>query len=449
VADLTLRLKTVMHKDLTMSVLIPRASRSRLDCTASLLRACAALLLPSFAFAGVLRVAPSGAPYYMPQAAIDAAVDGDTILIAPGNYPGFAIGDKTLAIAVDPAGVVTCGPVFVENLSSAKNVLIDGVKVTATSGMALKLRFNAGSVRIQNCTLIGPTTLYGNPNTATGPGAYISSCDDVVVRGCTITGGAGYSAWSAGDAADGIFTRGSRIALYGCTLTGGSGGSADPDSHNHGGNGGDGLDSPDSFVLAHQTTIRGGYGGWGGDGDFLQPGGQGGAGGHGVHLHADVPSTHPDVVWRQCTLAGGAAGPSGFWYYGPSAPAGLPYTAYVGTVRTPTDTTIVNIDTPANWPIGSIVPVTVTAPPSAAVALLLGPDTGFAYNASTDYALHVPPPFFRRLALGVAPPNGVISFNVLVPAPPGGVPTQAWHLQALLTGASAGPMGSLASVVVY
>jgi hypothetical protein len=406
---------------------------------------CAVLLLPSLAFAGVLRVGPGGFP--TPQAAVDAALDGDTILIAPGNYPGFTITDEALAIAVESSGVVNCGAVIVENLSSAKNVLVDGLRISAASGIALKLRSNLGSVRIQSCSLTGASAMVSNPSII-GVGAYVTNSTDIVLRECTIDGGSGYSAWGASAGTDGLFARTSRLTLYGCTVRGGHGGWADPDSSHWGGGGGDGLETPDSFVLAQETTFTGGSGGSGGDGDFLSPGGGGGSGGHGIHLRADSPGTSPEAITRACTLTGGMGGIGGFWG-GPWGANGLPARVSVGVVRTPLQQELLNVTTPTSWPIGTLVPITVSAPVGSTVALLIGPDTVFAHNASTDYALHVPGPFYRRLALGVVPANGSITLNVLVPSPPGGLSTQAWHLQALNTGASAGPTSSPASVVLY
>ena len=57
--------------------------------------------LAVLAEASVLVVAPSGAPYTQIQPAIDAAVDGDTILVKAGNYPGFTLDAKSLAVVAD------------------------------------------------------------------------------------------------------------------------------------------------------------------------------------------------------------------------------------------------------------------------------------------------------------------------------------------------------------
>jgi hypothetical protein len=416
--------------------------------TRTMLSSCAVGLLASVGFAGVLRVAPAGAPYTTPQAAIDAAVDGDTILIAPGVYPGFTITDEALSIAVDPPGTVHCGAVLVENVSAARNVLIDSLRITAANGIALKVRACAGSVRIQGCNVQGVDGVYNTTIPAT-TGAYVTGSTDVVLRTCDVRGGNGGAIYSQGyNGADALFARGSRVALYGCTLQGGYGGSADPDGSGDGGHGGDGLETPDSFVLAQQTSFRGGGGGDAGDGDFLTRGGDGGDGGHGVRLRADAPGTTPEVVTRTCTLAGGSGGIGGFWG-GAFGTAGSPSSASVGTVRPAVQSTNLNVDTPSGWRVGNLVPVTVVAPPGSSVALLLGPDAGFAQNTATDYALHVPSPFFRRLALGVVPPSGSLVLNLVVPPPPAGVGSVTWHLQALAVGGGAGPTSSPATVVVY
>jgi hypothetical protein len=415
------------------------------------LRSCAVAFLSSLAFAGVLRVAPSGAPYTTPQDAIDAAVDGDTILIAPGSYPGFTIPDVALAIAVDLAGTVSCGGVDVENLSSTRNVLIDSLRLTSATGYGLKIRACSGSVRVQSCTLRGADANIQS-NLHASQGAYITGSTDVVLRRCTIDGGHGDGvnpSFARGQ--DGLFARGSRLALYGCTLRGGAGAFADPNGWDLGGDGGDGLETPDSFILAQETSFTGGTGGDGGDGDFLQPGNGGGRGGNGVLLHADQAGTSPEVVTRACHLTGGPGGYGGFWG-GPDGPPGLPAMVDVGTVRTSVQKAVIDVDTPSNWPIGSMVPIRIAGSPGSIVELLVAPDTGFVSNATTDYPRHVPNPIvplFRRLGVGVVPPSGSITLNVTVPSPPAGIPTQAWYLQAWTTNPDSGPTSSLACVVLY
>lgn len=66
------------------------------------------LSLVSPAAAGVLTVGPSGQMFTSPQAAVDAAVDGDVVLVHPGSYFAFTVDGKALAVVA--GGNVTVRP---------------------------------------------------------------------------------------------------------------------------------------------------------------------------------------------------------------------------------------------------------------------------------------------------------------------------------------------------
>src|SRR6516164_8743863 len=59
------------------------------------------------------------------QSAIDAAVDGDVLLVGAGVYPGFTVDGKSLSIIGVPAGVqaVEVGNVVVRNLDGKSAVI--------------------------------------------------------------------------------------------------------------------------------------------------------------------------------------------------------------------------------------------------------------------------------------------------------------------------------------
>src|SRR6185295_9138873 len=61
-----------------------------------------AFFLSTPASAGVLVVnAAGGAPYTTIQAAVDAAIDGDTVHVKAGNYTSFTISNKSISVAAD------------------------------------------------------------------------------------------------------------------------------------------------------------------------------------------------------------------------------------------------------------------------------------------------------------------------------------------------------------
>src|SRR5678815_5063828 len=82
------------------------------------------------AFANVLKVAPTGAPYTQIQPAINAASDGDVILISPGVYYGpVTIDGKSLTLCNKGGGdVTTWFRTAVRNLTASQRVILSGLK---------------------------------------------------------------------------------------------------------------------------------------------------------------------------------------------------------------------------------------------------------------------------------------------------------------------------------
>src|SRR6266850_2361061 len=111
----------------------------------------------AFAFVGSVLVvdAHGHGTYRQIQPAVDAAVDGDTILVKAGGYPGFTVAGKGLSITADTGhDVVVTSPVSVVNLASQSTDLISGFEIRSNSSgvPALDAQGNSGSVRIQSCT---------------------------------------------------------------------------------------------------------------------------------------------------------------------------------------------------------------------------------------------------------------------------------------------------------
>lgn len=188
-------------------------------------------LVARAAEANVIVVAPSGGNFTQIQPAVNAASDGDTILVRAGGYASFTVNDKALDLVADSgASVLVSGSVRIEQLAAARTVTLTGFAVEATSlSPALVLTNDAGSVRIQGCSIEGfdgadcqPSTMHG------GPAAAVDHCVDVSFARCTLNGGdAGdYSGYGyGGDGARALAADTSGIALHDCTLRGGRGAS--------------------------------------------------------------------------------------------------------------------------------------------------------------------------------------------------------------------------------
>lgn len=285
------------------------------------------------------------------QAAIDAASDGETLIVAPGAYASFTIDDRRLAVIAGPGGVVAVsGTVVVRNLNAARWVVLEGLSITGTAtpapqlgGPALELRDNLGSVHVEDCVLAGAPGTKANSSSQLfhghgGHGAALSNCARVAFHRTTAAGGRGgwtgqngnYESYG-GRGGHGVEASGCALALYEGVLAGGEGGGAGIE----GGHGGDGYRGVTGFAFASNVSLSGGRGGeaW----DFLPwSAGDGGAG-------VDVGSAGR-MHLVTCALQGGAAGQCwGCWK--PAQPGPLvrgtgTVTIVAATTRTATATAL-------------------------------------------------------------------------------------------------------------
>lgn len=268
-------------------------------------------LVPSLARAeGVRIVHPSGTlDFEEIQAAVDAASDGDVLLVAQGTYPAFTIDGKGLSVlAAEGTGVLIEGTIEVRNVPSGSTVLLAGMYVAGAtviprSEPALWLRGNSGDVRAQGCSFLGGDGTLADPCLGVSHGGNAVEAQGslrVAFVQCAVRGGAGLSSptgdycTGAGDGGDGIVAEGSVFALYEVDVRGGDGGD-DPD---YAGDGGAGHRALGLGVFASGSSIRGGDGGdaW----DFINP--FAGDGGDGLIV------TGTSAALLDTELAGGAAG---------------------------------------------------------------------------------------------------------------------------------------------
>jgi hypothetical protein len=225
--------------------------------------ACAAPLASS-ATADVLVVdwqSPSAYPNV--QAAVDAATNGDVILVRPGGGGLFTIAGKSLTVIADRDAEAACTTELVQGNQmggSLNNVVreIGRGGVVVLRGLllgGLEVSNVQGTVWVEDCTLkfISPAMratscarLVVTHSTITGPNGFIDSGayfwasvggalelvgTNAAVSDSILTGGTGKSFGftqvgpsgneSGGDA---LRISGGSLALQGCTLTGGNGG---------------------------------------------------------------------------------------------------------------------------------------------------------------------------------------------------------------------------------
>lgn len=231
------------------------------------------------------------------QAAVDAASEGDVLLVAGGSYAPFAIDGKSLSIvAVPGANVTIAGTVEIRNVNSGAVVVCGLTMHGPYRGVGLRIGENAAHVRLQDCHIFGGAGQsygYMGPN-----GVEIEVSPHVALVACSVLGGRGGDdpryQHDGGGGGSGIQHFLSDVALYECTIAGGVGGDGD---HN-GGAGGVGhailrSSNGPSTLFVSKSAISGGNGGAASSGTC-------GSGGNGLVVDA---SSHAYAVDTQ--LSGG------------------------------------------------------------------------------------------------------------------------------------------------
>lgn len=234
-----------------------------------------------------------GSAFTQIQDAVDAAADGDTLLVRPGLYDAFEVQAKGLVLAGDPAFEVSGGS-RVRDLAAGQDFVISGMNVlTQADGPALRLTDNAAPVWIQSLQLLG-----GSPDLS-GNGGHaldVSGCERVSVLYGILRGGAGGPFGLDildGNGGSALRASSSTVLVQACGLIGGRG--SDPVSGVVLGNGGAGIDVFGGTVVATDCTIDGGAGGLSG---FVL----GGNGGPGVRTGSGL------AVLVACEVEGGPGG---------------------------------------------------------------------------------------------------------------------------------------------
>ena len=368
-------------------------------------------VLASFALGDILTVDDSGGMNFTDiQAAVNAATDGDTILVFEGSYAGFLVDGKALNVFAETNNVVNVtSTVQISNLVEPKRLVLSDLRITATSvypqsPAALAMNVNTGSVRIQKCTLAGGagTLVFddeGEPFGSGGIGADLFFCTDVAFTACTILGGngagitTGYSFQSGGVGGKGVFARISAVALYDCLIRGGNGGDS---VGMNGGNGGDGYHAPTGGFFSSGTAFRGGDGG--SETDFV-PWFQGGNGGDGI-----VSGRNSNIHLLDSTYGGGAGG---FSFDGTNGTPGVGLDGG-GIVEQLNGTrrkcTAASITAPA-----SQLAVTITGQPGDQVYLPSSNQSFFKYRPGMHGTwLIAAPRLMTAQPIGVIPASGVL-----------------------------------------
>ena len=425
----------------------------------------AVLLLAQGARADVIVVdAAVDGPDLLPV--IQAAQDGDTILVKPGAYFGLRIAGKSLTIAGDYTGSVYRVNLYhgaeISQLDAEQTVVLERLWIAGESGdphlsdieqTGLYVHDNLGPVRVQSCTIQGGAGLT-DPNCGCwegvpcdgGPGAMaVTNPAGVAFQDCILYGGSSWGAFDCsceqgGGASSkngdvGLYAEDTVVAAYDCTILGGGGGAG----CDHGGNGGAGAHAkfsttPTGFMLSG-TTIQGGYGG--GDPTDWGQCAHGGDGGDG--LLVDLGAS----VWRLDSPLVAGVGFDG------TASSGGDGTALVGDVfEFPEPRLELEIPSPVRE--GESAVATVRGRPGDDVYLFFGTETPFRPLTSWHGVLLTrgPHPWLVGV-LGKIPASGVLTAGFQFPDLGRGVTARTWYVQVWRTSAIDGrTLGSMRAVTV-
>lgn len=244
----------------------------------------------------VAQNAGPGVDFTSLQNAIDAAKDGDVVLVKTFTGAGATIAAKSLTLVVDSGNVAALStPLTIHDVAAGSSVVVRGFNVAGPQNSAAVVVANcAGTVWIEGCKLTAP-------HGATVPSAtlFIADSTDVVLLRTTANG-ANAAAGTGGIGAPALVATGltTRVSAYEATLRGGDASSA---PMSHGVEGGDAMRFEGLEAFVGGCSLTGGKG----SGATIPFGGTGGAGGDGLV----VPDVHVHRVWQWGNvLAGGAGG---------------------------------------------------------------------------------------------------------------------------------------------
>ena len=238
-----------------------------------------AALLTAEARATIVVDDSGGADFTSLQAAIDAAADGEQILVRTGNYfasPGQArlqIIGKGLSIVAEAGAVVQTPGLELSGMPAGRWVMVRGLKLGPAQSAAPSVLVTAsgGTLLAEDCWVVGrngePLVFLG-VNTTASPAVHVEAGGSATFENCTLVGGTGAAESSnpgffeALPGAPGALVTGGRLAVHGGTVTGGNGGIGKPKTPFFYPDGGDGvLIYGGGFAHLAGATVTGGSNG--------------------------------------------------------------------------------------------------------------------------------------------------------------------------------------------
>ena len=368
------------------------------------------------------------------QAAVDAAEDGDTLLLEPQDlYKTAHIVGKGLHLQGLPGAswqATVFGQIEVKDLPASSVVTISDMTIGWGNSLsaplseidALWVRDCLGHVRVQRSSLVGACKRdFGQTFVTTGAGLRADSSPRVAVAHSILRGGnvgmqlSGYLGDSGGD---GVVSTNSLVGLYDCEVIGGEG------SHetHPGGPGGAGVRVSGWGLFLSGTTVRGGQGG-GGDYIGCTLSGDGGPG---------LVATDGQVQRIESSIEGGPHGIFNTCGHGTDGPDTVLQNAlltdHAGLAR--------SLAGPRAVDDASTLTVSVAGAPGDQVWILRGRAPAFQPTGGPLGVVLVPKPWVLPLApMGVIPSAGTLDIDLWTADLVGPMPSVMLYAQALVVGA--------------
>lgn len=210
------------------------------------------------------------------QLAVDAAAEGDVLLVGEGIYEQFTIDGKSLSIFAFDGPVTVDAEVGhtiqVRNLGPQQRVVLSGLRVEHVIGTwtwssrGLHLDQNQGYVYVQDCDFVLQAASSFDINCISPighPAAMVVDSSRVAFSRCTFQGHGGSESddWCSDSGASstsggaGVSCTRSTLAISGCNMTGGGGGGSSATGTEPGGAG---LELDESTVFLLDTQSQGG-----------------------------------------------------------------------------------------------------------------------------------------------------------------------------------------------
>lgn len=397
---------------------------------ANLLRRFGALLLAPIlcaiaSAAGSVRIAerPLVGPFATLQAAVDAALEGESLLVTPGIYNSFTIDGKSIQVFVTGTGQATIlgGRVLIKNLgpnqfATLSRLNVKGIFLSPTFLAALEIDSVDGHVRLQDSTFEGAG---GSPDVGlTGGGVVLKSAGRVVFSNCSIKGGvAGFvSGKSPIDGGVGLESDNSAVALYDCTVEGGRG---SEESFPRGGHGGHAYVCTNYGLFAAGTAFKGGRAG---GGDFI------GCTVGGIGADAlRVDSGQARLLANTYT-----AGLGGWSSCGPPSASGQTIVALNGSLIDQLSGASRKLTAPRITADDTPFPLTISGQPGDRVYLFFGSGPTFMFLKPLNGMWLLPAPLFAtRIPAGTIGASGSLVLNSTLGIANGSQAARLFWIQAL------------------